>query len=71
MNFKLRYAFLFPGVNSRVELVPSHGALRRWLGDKCKMEDETPMYKEELLRLVAEKKLNILRNISRTQWTKR
>ena len=40
MNFRLRYAFLFPGVNSRAELVPSHranarnGASRRWLGDK-------------------------------------
>ena len=28
-------------------------------------------YKEELLRLVAEKKLNILRNISKTLRTKR
>ena len=36
------------------------------------MEEEvTPSYKEELLRLVAEKKLNIQRNISRTQRTKR
>ena len=39
MNFRLRYAFLFPGVNSRAELVPSpranarNGASRRWLGD--------------------------------------
>ena len=37
MNFRLRsllrYAFLFPGVNSRAELVPSHGASRRWLGE--------------------------------------
>ena len=38
-NFRLRYAFLFPGVNSRAELVPSprtnarNGASRRWLGD--------------------------------------
>jgi hypothetical protein len=27
-------AFVFPGVNSRAELVPSHGAERRWLGGK-------------------------------------
>ena len=26
--------FPFPGVNSRAELVPSHGASRRWLGDQ-------------------------------------
>jgi hypothetical protein len=26
-------AFLSPGVNSRAELVPSHGAHRHWLGD--------------------------------------
>jgi hypothetical protein len=26
-------AFLSPGVNSQAELVPSHGAPRRWLGD--------------------------------------
>ena len=37
MNFRLRYAFLFPGVNSLAELVPSHGASRRWLGDKNKL----------------------------------
>ena len=39
MNFRLRYAFLFPGVNSRAELVPSHGASRRWLGDKVEYLD--------------------------------
>ena len=39
MNFRLRYAFLFPVVNSRAELVASprdkarNGASRRWLGD--------------------------------------
>ena len=39
MNFRLRYAFLFPGVNSSAELVPSprakarNGASHRWLGD--------------------------------------
>jgi hypothetical protein len=26
-------SLLSPGVNSRAELVPSHGAPRRWLGD--------------------------------------
>ena len=41
MNFRLRYAFLFPGVNSRAELVPSHGASRRWLGDYFKKLIET------------------------------
>ena len=38
MNFRLRYiryAFLFPGVNSRAELVPPHGASCRCLGDNC------------------------------------
>ena len=39
MNFRLRYAFLFPGVNSRAELVPSHGASRRWLGDEISDHD--------------------------------
>jgi hypothetical protein len=29
-------AFLSPGVNNRAELVPSHGAPRRWLGDDIK-----------------------------------
>jgi hypothetical protein len=29
-------AFVSPGVNSRGELVPSHGASRRRLGDNCK-----------------------------------
>jgi hypothetical protein len=34
MNFRLGYAFVSPGVNSRGELVPaSHGASRRRLGD--------------------------------------
>jgi hypothetical protein len=33
-NFALRYVLKHPGVNSRAELVPSHGALRRRLGDK-------------------------------------
>jgi hypothetical protein len=32
-NFALRYVLKHPGVNSRVELVPSHGASRRRLGD--------------------------------------
>jgi hypothetical protein len=32
-NFALRYVFKHPGVNSRAELVPSHGAPRRRLGD--------------------------------------
>ena len=33
--YRLRYkCFPFPGVNSRAELVPSHGATSRWLGDK-------------------------------------
>jgi hypothetical protein len=27
------HPFVSPGVNSRAELVPSHGASRRWLGD--------------------------------------
>ena len=31
-NFALRYVFTYPGIISRVELVPSHGASRRWLG---------------------------------------
>jgi hypothetical protein len=26
-------AFVFPGINIRAELVPSHDAPRRWLGD--------------------------------------
>jgi hypothetical protein len=34
MNFRLANAFLSPGANSRGELVPSHGASRRWLGIK-------------------------------------
>jgi hypothetical protein len=32
-NFALRYVLKHPGVNSRAELVPSHGASRRRLGD--------------------------------------
>ena len=32
-NFALRYVFKHPGVNSRTELVPLHGAPRRRLGD--------------------------------------
>jgi hypothetical protein len=35
MNFRLRWCFCFPGCKySRGELVPSHGASRRRLGDK-------------------------------------
>ena len=33
-NFALGYVFTYPGIISRAELVPSHGASRRWLGDK-------------------------------------
>ena len=50
MNFRLRYAFLFPGVNSRAELVPSpranapNGASRRWLGDKGRRSRTPPVY---------------------------
>jgi hypothetical protein len=33
-NFALRYVFTYPGIISRAELVPSHGASRRRLGDK-------------------------------------
>jgi hypothetical protein len=40
MNFRLRYAFVSPGVNSRAELVPSHGASRRRLGDDQLRWDE-------------------------------
>jgi hypothetical protein len=32
-NFALRYVLQHPGVNSRAELVPSHGASRRRHGD--------------------------------------
>jgi hypothetical protein len=32
-NFALRYVFKHTGVNSRAELVPSHGAPPRRLGD--------------------------------------
>jgi hypothetical protein len=34
-NFALRYVLKHPGVNSRAELVPSHGVSRRRLGDYC------------------------------------
>jgi hypothetical protein len=33
-NFALRYVFTYPGIISRAELVPSHGASRRRLGHK-------------------------------------
>jgi hypothetical protein len=36
-------AFVSPGVNSRGELVPSHGASRRRLGDKTTDEVNTDM----------------------------
>jgi hypothetical protein len=32
-NFALRYVFTYPGIISRADLVPSHGASRRRLGD--------------------------------------
>jgi hypothetical protein len=32
-NFAFRYVFTYPGIISRAELVPSHGASRRRLGD--------------------------------------
>jgi hypothetical protein len=32
-NFALRYVFTYPGIISRAELVPSHGASRRRLGE--------------------------------------
>jgi hypothetical protein len=32
-SFALRYVFTYPGIISRAELVPSHGASRRRLGD--------------------------------------
>ena len=34
----------FPGVNSRAELVPSHGASRRWLGDNNNNELHAKVY---------------------------
>ena len=54
MNFRLCYAFLFPGVNSRAELVPSHGASRRWLGDKyfCVSNSENLREREHEQRLL-------------------
>jgi hypothetical protein len=33
-NFALRYVFTHPGIISRAELVPSHGASRRRFGDE-------------------------------------
>jgi hypothetical protein len=43
MNFRLN-AFVSPGVNSRGEfIVPSHGALRRRLGDKNLSNSEYKM----------------------------
>ena len=36
-SLDLANAFVSPGVNSRGELVPSHGASRRGLGDKVIM----------------------------------
>ena len=46
--------FLSPGVNSRAELVPSHGAPRRWLGDKsylnCTNYREPPLVRQNLER---------------------
>jgi hypothetical protein len=35
-NFALRYVFPYPGIISRAELVPSHGASRRRLGEYTK-----------------------------------
>jgi hypothetical protein len=32
-NFALRYVFTYPGIIHHAELVPSHGASRRRLGD--------------------------------------
>ena len=34
-NFALRYVFTYPGIISCAELVPSHGASRRRLGDNA------------------------------------
>jgi hypothetical protein len=36
-NFSLRYVFTYPGIIRRAELVPSHGASCRRLGDKKKL----------------------------------
>ena len=36
-------AFVSPGVNSRGELVPSHGASRRRLGDKFQSMNNSPV----------------------------
>ena len=59
MNFRLRYAFLFPGVNSRAELVPSHGASRCWLGDYVYMH----VYTDQRLREVTSyKEFRVLLN---------
>ena len=56
MNFRLRYAFFFPGVNSRAELVPSpwanfwNGASRRLLGDdKDTNKPDTPLSRHNLI----------------------
>jgi hypothetical protein len=37
-NFALRYVFTYPGIISRAELVPSHGASRRRLGDNTSLK---------------------------------
>ena len=62
MNFRLRYAFLFPGVNSRAELVPSHGASRRWLGDYLlrNIATDLTLPKPKRLRSLTISTLNIL-----------
>jgi hypothetical protein len=40
----LANAFVSPGVNSRGELVPSHGASRRRLGDHCLLTNSELSY---------------------------
>jgi hypothetical protein len=45
-TFDFANAFVSPGVNSRGELVPSHGASRRRLGDE--LEQEVQLHKQTL-----------------------
>ena len=65
MNFRLRYAFLFPGV------IPSQGASRRWLGitDIYNSSDKLTfsLLADDTNLLYADKNSKILENIVNTE----
>jgi hypothetical protein len=66
-------AFVSPGVNSRGELVPSHGASRRRLGDKHRQVGyQVSRFQQIQIYIISITKVYFLKNVKhwrKTAWT--